>query len=638
LDTKIVTKTEKQIKMKKFLIVLIISILFCVTSFAETKTFIKEGQSVVQKDQSVNQVIDYLKQKLTRQAQDEAGMFITSELNIENKTITKDEFTRFAGSIATTTVLEETPFMIGTEQYVKVKIKADIDTDTIKPYLEKIINDKTYEEQAKKAIKEAENLRKKNLDLEKKLENATKKEYEQKLSAQVEKQLEDQKKRELEIERLTLQAKQEIDKLKQEQIQNEIQRQKDLNEIKKQQELSVIESKKKLAQEEQKLKKKELENQTKIKDLERQAAINIKTWNTDKNKKYLQDVEREIKKIKKDFENITRDFENLLIINSEDLVAGYQNQISILENVVFGETYPVRDRWETTNQYNNKLAIYNHKKKAFEVKYKTKKNSIVQKRNIELYTAQKNTLSSLITTLQPFIIKLTNFQHKPFYDTKKHNVQVLSIASVNPEKQYFTMKINFDDSKYSLDYNFADIGIDKAKLMEKTLNQFVIEPFFSIDNEYTICNDFIKNISVDKFNKKYNTFFVNFEYANNEYRKIFYFSNIEQAKQIYEKLKKIKQMPDKYKKVICKQVYVLKGFNVKHLGTKTEKIIRINKSIKANKFNEWYKYEFYRQKLQNILKTQKYDKTLNEIIKYNNEANFIFDLKDLKSVDITDKE
>ena len=77
--------------MKKILIILIILILCNLITFAEIKTFTKEDESVVQKDQSVNQVIDYLKQKLERQAQEEAGKFITSELNIENKTITKDE-------------------------------------------------------------------------------------------------------------------------------------------------------------------------------------------------------------------------------------------------------------------------------------------------------------------------------------------------------------------------------------------------------------------------------------------------------------------------------------------------------------------------------------------------------------------
>ena len=38
------------------------------------------------------------------------------------------------------------------EQYVKVKIKADIDTDNVKAYLEKIMQDNEYKEQAQKAF------------------------------------------------------------------------------------------------------------------------------------------------------------------------------------------------------------------------------------------------------------------------------------------------------------------------------------------------------------------------------------------------------------------------------------------------------------------------------------------------------
>ena len=99
--------------MKKIKNIAILSIIlmFNVISFAQTKTFVKEGKSVVQKDQSVNQVIAYLKQKLTREAQEEAGTFITTNLKIENYQITEDEFKSFAGSISKITVLEEDSFM-----------------------------------------------------------------------------------------------------------------------------------------------------------------------------------------------------------------------------------------------------------------------------------------------------------------------------------------------------------------------------------------------------------------------------------------------------------------------------------------------------------------------------------------------
>ncbi len=212
-------------KIKKTISVLTIIFMFTSVCFCKTKTFIKQGESVVQKDQSVNQVISYLKQKLTREAQEEAGTFITTNLKIENYQITKDEFTSFAGSISKTTVLEETPFMKDKEQYVKVKIKADIDMDNVKAYLEKIMQDNEYKEQAQKAIKEAEELKKKNLELEKKLKTATTKQYEQELSAQVQQQMELQKERAIELNKMAIQAKEEYVKVEQEQKQKEIERQ-----------------------------------------------------------------------------------------------------------------------------------------------------------------------------------------------------------------------------------------------------------------------------------------------------------------------------------------------------------------------------------------------------------------------------
>ena len=142
--------------MKKIFLTVLSVLFFNVFCFAQIKIFEKQEESVVQKDQSVNQVISYLKQKLTREAQEEAGTFITTNLKIENCQITKDEFKSFADSMSKITVLEASSFTKEQDdQYVKVKIKVEIDTDNVKAYLEKIMQDNEYKEQAQKAIKEA---------------------------------------------------------------------------------------------------------------------------------------------------------------------------------------------------------------------------------------------------------------------------------------------------------------------------------------------------------------------------------------------------------------------------------------------------------------------------------------------------
>ena len=119
-----------------------------------------------------------------------------SQLNIKNYEITKDEFTSIAGSIAKIEILEEEPFVENRKQNVRVKLRIKINTKNVKSHLEKIMQDEEYK-------KEAEELRQKNLELERKLKTATKQQYEQKLSKQVKQQVELQRQQEIEFHHIT---------------------------------------------------------------------------------------------------------------------------------------------------------------------------------------------------------------------------------------------------------------------------------------------------------------------------------------------------------------------------------------------------------------------------------------------------
>ncbi len=175
---------------------------FNVVCFAKMQSFTKEATEIVPPNQSQDQVIAYLTQKLTREATEEAGTFITSNLQIENYTITKDEFNSFAGSISKVKVEEKETFTKDNHQYVKVKVNIKVDTDNVKAYLEKIMKDNEYKKQAQKAMKESEQLRKKNLELEKKLKEASKQEYEKKLSLKAQQQIKEQQKQAEELNKM----------------------------------------------------------------------------------------------------------------------------------------------------------------------------------------------------------------------------------------------------------------------------------------------------------------------------------------------------------------------------------------------------------------------------------------------------
>ena len=464
--------------MKKVLIVLIMLLLINSISFAVIKTFIKEGTAVVPANQTQEQVIDYLKQKLTREATEEAGIFIKTRLNIQNNKITQDDFTSVAGSISRIEILEEEPFTEDRKQYVKVKLRIKLNTERVKIYLRKIMQDESFRQ-------ENEELRQKNLELENRLKKATKKQYEQELSEQVQQQIELQKQRAIELNKMAIQAKEEYAKAKQNQKQKELERQQEINALQKQIELDTLKTQQKIAQEKDNIKKAELENQAKIKELENKAKENMINWQQTTNKTTIEQAIKEATKIKKEVNILFDKFENLLQTNKENLIKSYDTQIDMLKNTKFQEEEPIKDSWETQNEYNARLQKYEYNKEIFEENADKKIKELEQTKDDNLLKEELGTSNSTINTTKPFIDKLKYFQTEKFYSKDGIKAKLISIGEINAEDKYFVLNVNYENKDYSLKYDFSNIGREKAKLMCQTQNQFVIEPLFSVNNNLT---------------------------------------------------------------------------------------------------------------------------------------------------------
>ena len=500
--------------MKKIFLTVLSVLFFNVFCFAQIKIFEKQEESVVQKDQSVNQVISYLKQKLTREAQEEAGTFITTNLKIENCQITKDEFKSFADSMSKITVLEASSFTKEQDdQYVKVKIKVNIDTDNVKAYLEKIMQDNKYKEQAQKAIKKTERLKKDNLELENKLKTATKQEYEQYeqvLSLQAQLLVEEQKQRELKLNKMAVEAKEEFARTEQDQNKKEMKRQKELNALKKQMEQENLKIQQKIAQEKDNIKKADLENQAKIKELENKAKEKQQSWKTNTGKISINQAIQEATKLKQETAEIINKFETLSKENEEKTLKSYN------ETIKFSCKTKKKDKRETDEEY---IAILEKNKQITE--------KFEQETEENIFENKIRNIKSMLTTLKPFIEKLQYFQTTNFYDGNNSKAEFIGIEDENSDKEYFVIEVKYK-KKYKLNYNFSDLGKEKVKLMHDKANQFVIEPLFSVN--------------------------------------------------------------DKLKKELV-------AFNVKHLGTKTERNIGISATIKQ--FDEINIFNIYKQKYEN---------------------------------------
>ena len=442
----------------RFLAIIFFLILFTTVSFAKEKTFTKEAVEVVPASQSQDQVIAYLTQKLTREATEEAGTFITSELNIKNYEITKDEFSSFAGAISKVKVENKETFTKNNQQYVKVKLNVTVDTDNVKTYLEKIMQDNEYK-------KEAEELRQKNLELEKQLKTATKEQYEKELSTQVKQQVELQKKQELEIEKLTLKAKQEYAKAKEEQDKKTAEREKE-----------ILELKNKIAQEQNNIKKAELENQARIKELENKAKNELKNYNAKTNSMTVQKAIEETKNLRKKISEIITNFETLIKTNRDNLIKSYDEQIKLAVND------SSKGMWETQQQYNERIKNGKTLKQNLE---EEKADNIFEYNINFVYINMPNnikTLDSMFVTLEPFQKRLKELQKGKYFDKSRKTFGVESLGYANADEKYFPINVKYKGEEYSLRYDFADIGIEKAQLLYKTQKQFVMEPMFSVNN------------------------------------------------------------------------------------------------------------------------------------------------------------
>ncbi|MBQ3835480.1 MAG: hypothetical protein II816_08230 [Elusimicrobia bacterium] len=484
--------------MKKITTLIAVLILFVSVSFAKEKTFTKEAVEVVPASQSQDQVIAYLTQKLTREATEEAGTFITSELNIKNYEITKDEFTSFAGAISKVKVENKETFTKNNQQYVKVKLNVTVDTDNVKTYLEKIMQDNEYK-------KEAEELRQKNLELEKQLKTATKQQYEKELSSQVKEQIALQQKQELEIEKLTLKAKEEFAKAKEEQDKKTAEREKEILKLKEQ-----------IAKEQNNIKKAELENQARIKELENKAKNELKNYTAKTKSMTFQQAVEETRDLRNKVTEITDNFETLIRNNRDNLIKSYDEQIKLSV-----DTAP-RGEWETAQDYNKRLE-----------KNKEITNKLEIEKSDNIFQYNRKTLNSMITTLESFERKLSDIQNGKYFDKSRKTVKADSFEKVNIDENYFVMNIKYKGEKYAYKYDFSDIGAQKAQLMYKTPKQFLIEPMFSVNNNLKgeLTAFLIKHLGTNITKE--------FVVRENSLEKFDEIKNIEQYKQLDETLAKI---------------------------------------------------------------------------------------------------
>jgi len=429
----------------KRLFAVLLACFYPLAAMAAVKVFPKAGEEVIPPDKSQDLVVEYLKQRLTREASEEAGMVIKSEFKIENGNISKDEIVSVAATVLETEIVEKKISTKDNRPHVFLRLNVKVDMDSVPALLEKIKKDNRYQA-------EAEALRKKNIELENRLKTATKQQYEGALSAEVAEQVALQKQHALEYQKIALQAKEEFAKASEEQKARDAQRGAEITSLKQ-----------KIAREKADIKKQELTNQLKIKEMEARARKNMDQWKGSMYALSIQEALKQAAAVRKETDDLFANFEQLRTRQEQLLNESYAEQIKLSTN-----TAP-KDAWETTDQYKKRM----EKNKEVTQKLTAEKEAILEERSDEMTDTQ-------MQTMRPVVDKLKSFQTSRFHDAQRSRADVLSLGKINADKKVFEITVKYHKKKYKLLYDFADLGVENAKLLYQTPQQFVAEPSFSV--------------------------------------------------------------------------------------------------------------------------------------------------------------
>lgn len=161
--------------MKKIFYLIFISIFFfSQIAHAEIKNYSGFGEYLMSEFETLDVAKQRAKQKAARNAQEQAGVFVSSYTKIKNQQVTEDEIIAITNGILKIFDVKENliPQDGGKNILIQVTIKASIDSDEINKWLEKGIEKRSelarQNEELRKAVAEQD---KKIAELQKQIEN-----------------------------------------------------------------------------------------------------------------------------------------------------------------------------------------------------------------------------------------------------------------------------------------------------------------------------------------------------------------------------------------------------------------------------------------------------------------------------------
>jgi len=451
--------------------------IFVYPAFAEIRTFEKEVEEVVGRDQSQEQVEAFALQKAKRLAVEEAGTYISSLTVVQNYVLAKDEVTALASGVLQSQVLG-VPSIVIKEGVVHVTVKAKITVDTavLDKQIEVFMRDKG-------ALKERDDALKKMKELENKLANLKSTEVKrlEELNTQTLALERDRDRQRLFREEQSLKARGELSRAEADRIAKEREMSERIDRTRAEQEKAKREEAAALTAEQDRIKRAQLENEQRWNDLARKAQLTQDQWVVIDDSLSLKQAMAEALVLKQEIANLKGRLDYQYGENTKNLEAAYAQQRALTTTKLPSKPAQ-KDAFETTAAYNERISTYERRVKEAEMEKDEAVENLKKEENLKLAQAKVDYLGQQIRVLAPFIKRLQDLQDRKF-TLPEWGAMTVELGEPDADNNRFPISLQHSGNSFVAYWNYTDINI--AKDFYRTRTYLKAEGLFQIEEAAT---------------------------------------------------------------------------------------------------------------------------------------------------------
>lgn len=439
-------------------------------SYAETKTITKTAKVVVPENQSVEQVKQYISDRLFREAAEEAGVAVSSSTVLVDGKVSKDEIKMQTSAIAKKDVKVLNQAIENGQTYITVQVTATVDSGELDAFLRQLMQNEALKQ-------ELEHERKEKLALEKKLQNASKEEYDNTLSVQAANIAKARAARQKQLEKEISNAKQQLMEAQRRQQAEELQAAKELEQIQKEYMAQDAALQARIAAEKDAQARAEMEHQALLAELAKNALINDKTMDIAANDT-IEVIAIDAAQVRTNFSSLVNEYKTAMNANSKQLEMYHKSQLAILEKQKFTEKMPKKGEWDNTASYNEKTAAYNKRKEDFENKKKQDIEDLKAEYAERKLKSETDTKTSLLKALNPLYERLKKY-NTGMYTSSNTSKAVIDFGERDLDNLELPVIIKYRTKKYNFTYKFT--SLQEFRAMYDTRASFKAVPLFGLE-------------------------------------------------------------------------------------------------------------------------------------------------------------